>query len=63
MTCIISNKYKYISFGGGGHYLPYELGVIKALQEKEPDLYKNVKVAGVSTGAWIATFFILNLFM
>ena len=52
---------KHLSFGGAGFHFCYYVGVIKALNELDPELYKRVKISGVSSGAMIGIIYLSNI--
>ena len=58
MSCIQRCKVFTLSFSGAGHLLPYHLGAVIALKEKEQISKSIVAVSGSSSGAIAATIFV-----
>lgn len=54
-------KINSISFGGGGWRQFYYIGVVKALQELDPDLHEIITYSGCSAGAWACVSMCANI--
>lgn len=53
---------EYITFGSAAHFIIYEIGVIRALQEVYPKLHKKIKgIAGASVGGWLGVMYLQNI--
>ena len=55
------NDIIHISFAGAANYGCYYIGIIKALNEIYPDLYKTVKISGTSVGSIHGINYLLNI--